>query len=278
MDCIEELHLVDVPQQFAGGAPVAARHLRQALLLSLALHLAGGLFLVPYLRDAAGRLAEARHESAIWVVPVSPPAAAHSPDAPRTMPRHSALRPGLALPDPAVRPARQAAPPRGNTAPLQVAARSAAETKGVPAPPAPLAPVATLPADPALMVLPGSGAPAVVRGKAGGSLPAPAAANREGATGPALPGAYSPASYQNNPVPEYPPLARRLRQQGTSILRVWVSALGTAEQVNLRESSGSRVLDQAALEAVRQWRFAPARSGANPISSWVEVPVSFRFK
>jgi len=141
----------------------------------------------------------------------------------------------------------------------------------------PIAPVAAPSLDSTQMLLPATSSPSG-KGKAGVPIPAPAAASSAGESGPAVPGPYSPAGYQDNPSPEYPALARRLRQQGTSILRVWVSALGLPEQVKLKETSGSRILDQAALEAVRQWRFAPARRGANPVSSWVEVPVTFRFK
>jgi periplasmic protein TonB len=70
--------------------------------------------------------------------------------------------------------------------------------------------------------------------------------------------------------------ARRLRQQGTVLLRVNVGADGAADAVVVARSSGSRWLDQAALEAVRLWRFVPGRRGETAIASQVNVPVTFQ--
>lgn len=41
-------------------------------------------------------------------------------------------------------------------------------------------------------------------------------------------------------------------------------------------SSGSNVLERAALETVKNWRFAPARRAGDPVAAWVIVPVVFR--
>jgi protein TonB len=41
-------------------------------------------------------------------------------------------------------------------------------------------------------------------------------------------------------------------------------------------SSGYDILDQAAVAAVRAWRFVPARLGGAAIEAWVRVPVAFR--
>lgn len=38
------------------------------------------------------------------------------------------------------------------------------------------------------------------------------------------------------------------------------------------------MLDEAAIAAVRQWVFRPARSNGKPIATWVAVPVRFAFK
>jgi protein TonB len=54
-----------------------------------------------------------------------------------------------------------------------------------------------------------------------------------------------------------------------------VRADGTPESVALRQTSGSPRLDEAALEAVRKWRFVPARQGSTPISAAVIVPIVF---
>ncbi len=81
--------------------------------------------------------------------------------------------------------------------------------------------------------------------------------------------------YLNNPAPAYPPLARRLREQGTVMLRVHVDADGRATEVEIKTSSGFPRLDQAALQTVRQWRFVPGRLGGKAVAAWVLVPVAF---
>ncbi len=59
------------------------------------------------------------------------------------------------------------------------------------------------------------------------------------------------ASYLENPAPAYPPLSRRVGEQGKVMLRVLVNTRGTADTVELRLSSGSSRLDDAAVESVR---------------------------
>ena len=83
------------------------------------------------------------------------------------------------------------------------------------------------------------------------------------------------AAYLNNPAPDYPSISRREGEQGLVLLRVQVTANGTAASVELQTSSGSTRLDQAALEAVKKWRFVPAKRGEQPVSASVTVPVSF---
>lgn len=91
---------------------------------------------------------------------------------------------------------------------------------------------------------------------------------------PTIPPNYN-AAYLDNPPPSYPPLARRNGEQGRVLLRVHVTAGGVAEAVELRTSSGSPRLDQAALETVKRWRFVPARQGDQPVAAWVLVPINF---
>jgi len=86
------------------------------------------------------------------------------------------------------------------------------------------------------------------------------------------------AAYLSNPAPRYPPSSRRAGEQGTVTLRVLVRRDGSPSRVEVEKSSGSSHLDAAALEAVRGWRFVPARQGADPIESWVLVPVVFRLE
>ncbi len=83
------------------------------------------------------------------------------------------------------------------------------------------------------------------------------------------------ADYLHNPAPTYPSLSRRMGEQGKVLVRVLVSAEGLVERIELKNSSGSRRLDQAALDAVKQWKFVPARQGELKVSAWVLVPIAF---
>ena len=94
------------------------------------------------------------------------------------------------------------------------------------------------------------------------------------APSPLIPPQFN-ADYLDNPAPPYPPLARRMREQGKVVLRVLVSADGRAEKVELRATSGSPRLDQSAQETVKHWKFVPARQGDEKVAAWVLVPISF---
>ena len=84
------------------------------------------------------------------------------------------------------------------------------------------------------------------------------------------------AAYLSNPPPPYPVAARRLKMQGTVTVRVMVSADGRPTSVTLQNGSGVRILDEAALEAVRHWSFVAARRGDQAIAAAVDVPVRFK--
>lgn len=84
------------------------------------------------------------------------------------------------------------------------------------------------------------------------------------------------ADYLRNPKPNYPGLSRRLQEEGTVVLRVYVSPQGAPERVELNKSSGHARLDESALETVKQhWKFVPAKRGNTPIGGWVLVPIAF---
>ena len=78
--------------------------------------------------------------------------------------------------------------------------------------------------------------------------------------------------------PPYPSAARRLGVQGTTILHVLVANTGLVAQVVVKQSAGHPDLDQAATDAVRRWRFEPARRGTEPVEMWVQLPFEFRFR
>ncbi len=83
------------------------------------------------------------------------------------------------------------------------------------------------------------------------------------------------ADYLNNPRPPYPMVARRMGYHGKVVLNVEVLAEGRAGQVLLFSSSGYQVLDNAALQTVKSWRFTPARRLGQAITEWFLVPINF---
>lgn len=86
------------------------------------------------------------------------------------------------------------------------------------------------------------------------------------------------ADYLHNPKPVYPALSRRMNEEGKVLLKVRVSAQGTALDVAVSKSSGFARLDAAATEAVIRWRFVPAKRGDEAVDSSVIVPITFAFE
>lgn len=84
--------------------------------------------------------------------------------------------------------------------------------------------------------------------------------------------------YDLNPEPKYPRVARRRNYQGTVMLDVRVTVDGSAAEVRIAQSSGYAILDRCALNAVKRWRFSPARRGDRPFEMWVQVPVRFKLQ
>lgn len=105
---------------------------------------------------------------------------------------------------------------------------------------------------------------------------AAAPATASGKTGsPSLVEPSADADYLKNPPPGYPRISRRNGEQGTVIVRVFISTQGTPEKAEVRTSSGFARLDQAALEAVQRWRFVPGRRNGTPEAMWFNIPVRF---
>ena len=86
-----------------------------------------------------------------------------------------------------------------------------------------------------------------------------------------------PSVSANRP-PQYPDLARRNGWQGLCMVRVAVDASGRPGAVSVARSSGYGILDQAALTAVKRWRFTPRMLRGVAAESTVEVPVNFRLR
>ena len=116
------------------------------------------------------------------------------------------------------------------------------------------------------------------------ALPSPAAAAAPAATGSARPTPpaaaavvlpSSDADYLHNPPPAYPRMSRRMGEQGTVLVRVFISADGRAEKAEIRTSSGYPRLDEAALETVQRWRYVPGQRAGQPEAMWFNVPIRF---
>jgi len=125
----------------------------------------------------------------------------------------------------------------------------------------------------------GSGGPSGVPGGTPAGAPAGVPGGQVGGTpGGQLDGVLPPvfdAAYLQNPAPDYPPLSRRLREEGRLVLRVRVGVDGRAEDIEVRTSTGHPRLDQTGIQTVRRWRFVPARRGADKVPAWVLIPITF---
>jgi len=75
--------------------------------------------------------------------------------------------------------------------------------------------------------------------------------------------------------PLYPRVARESGWEGTVIVRTLITTDGVPSQVEIRKSCGHEALDLAAQEAVKTWKFQPAKDGNIPIAKWVDIPIKF---
>ena len=89
---------------------------------------------------------------------------------------------------------------------------------------------------------------------------------------------FTQARYRETPKPAYPDGARREGREGRVLLRVLIDDLGKTKSIEINRSSGSDALDQAATEAIKLWRFHPARASDKPVESWVSIPIEFQLK
>jgi protein TonB len=119
-------------------------------------------------------------------------------------------------------------------------------------------------------LLPGDPGPPSPDGVAGG----------EGEPGAAAAGTETPVFWKMKPIetrpPIYPPRCLRMGIEGTVRVRVLVGEDGRPQEVTVGKSSGDAALDEAALEAVRYWRFEAARRNGLPVRAWAVVPIEFK--
>lgn len=77
------------------------------------------------------------------------------------------------------------------------------------------------------------------------------------------------------PAPDYPGRALRSGEAGTVLVLAHIGPDGVPTATEVAQSSGSRDLDRAALQAVRRWRFEPAIADGHPAVGDVLVPIDF---
>lgn len=82
--------------------------------------------------------------------------------------------------------------------------------------------------------------------------------------------------YQTRPA--YPETARRAGVEGITVLKFEVLATGRVGAVVVERSADFPDLDRAAVDAVKTWRFEPARRGSQPVAVWVTLPVRFELR
>ena len=110
--------------------------------------------------------------------------------------------------------------------------------------------------------------------------PAPIAAPVSTATAPVVapPRVELPSSdadYLQNPRPVYPPLSKRLGEQGQVVYSVLIGADGLPQSAHLIKSSGFDRLDQAALSAMMRWRYSPGKRNGVATAMFFNVPINW---
>lgn len=107
------------------------------------------------------------------------------------------------------------------------------------------------------------------------AAPAPALAPLPAPLPPRVVLPSTDADYLQNPKPAYPPLSKRLGEQGRVMVRALISAEGTVQSASVSQSSGYSRLDDSALAAVLKWRFVPGKRGGIPEAMWHQIPVNY---
>ncbi|MEE1868635.1 energy transducer TonB [Pseudomonas auratipiscis] len=237
------------------------KRLASYLMLSIALHAGVGWLLHEF---------RVKPQALAWQVPITiqlvslaqaTPALATEPVRPALQPQPAATAP---LPEPAVKLAAKAITPKAEAPRSQPAI-----AKSVPPPrskplgePRPARSERAPAAPPARPTAVAKSGPAVASTVASPPPLAPVVSLR-------------PSFVSPPPPPRYPSQARRRNQQGTVRVEVSLDERGNQLKLTLVRSSGIESLDQAALEAVTQWRFRPEVVDGRAMPSRVEIPIEF---
>jgi protein TonB len=86
----------------------------------------------------------------------------------------------------------------------------------------------------------------------------------------------SGVEYLQAPQPDYPPISRRMSEEGRVILRVLVNDKGRTENVEVQTSSGSTRLDESARQALKHALFKPHSEDGRAVAVYAIVPITFK--
>jgi protein TonB len=173
--------------------------------------------------------------------------------------------------------------PPAQSRPAQAAPKSIAKSTPTPTPVLLSVPTPVAVAEPVSQPLPTTTPAPVAPGTATASASTPGAHTNAGATGtntaaqvvPKVELPSSDADYLHNPKPSYPPLSKRLGEQGKVVVRTLIGADGVPQKTEIKQSSGFDRLDQSALATALRWRYVPGKRAGVAEAMWFNVPFSF---
>lgn len=84
--------------------------------------------------------------------------------------------------------------------------------------------------------------------------------------------------YRDNSPPPYPMTARVRGYEGIVLVSAEILAEGRVGNLKIKSSSGYDILDKSALDAVKTWKFDPAKRMGRPVIAWVDIPVRYVLK
>ena len=106
--------------------------------------------------------------------------------------------------------------------------------------------------------------------------PMPASENAIAATSAGAPSQDLKTSARVEPT--YPPVSRRMGEEGQVRLKVLVDEKGRPKEILVAQGSGFPRLDEAAKQAVSKWKFVAATNAGTPIQAWTQVAVTFKLQ
>ncbi|GEA51915.1 cell envelope biogenesis protein TonB [Vibrio inusitatus NBRC 102082] len=84
-------------------------------------------------------------------------------------------------------------------------------------------------------------------------------------------------TFSAKPTPvSYPRLAQKRGWQGSTLVEIWINEEGKQIKQTVVNSSGHRLLDKAALNAVSEWQFQRRNEQGQRIAYRVQVPINFQ--